>query len=266
MNQHLKRTLSLLLVLILVLSLAAPAFAADGTITCKEGKYNVYMGAGTGNVTMATFDIAFGNKNFTIKSSSVKLSPGTTDAKLVNFRKYSNTTKFENHNNSDGTWFEVANYPRCTYTVGITATKMGTCTLSYKVGTTTYKLKLKLIPYSNPTGSITLTGVKSNKSFASMTKNEPNPYSKSLSLPATTKSAKLKVTAANSKWLIKSVAISDQTSGNSRSASFGNGVSSVTLPWGTLNVKHKYLVSVTYGYDGWTMSTFYHINGAKAPA
>lgn len=265
MKHIFRRVLSLVLALMLVMSLSLPAFAADSTITPLKGTYVVPMASAKGVPCTPTFGIAGGNQDFTIKRSSVKLDPGNTDAKLVAFKKNTNTNYQTDVFNTNGTWQVSTNSAHYQYYVQIQVSVPGTAKLSYKIGNTTYKVTLKFVPYTNRTSTITLTGVNSDKNFASLTKKAIWP-SKNLTLPATVKNAKLKVVAADNEWLIKYVQIEDLNTGVTRQISSRNGMKSVTLSCGTLNVKHNYNIHVQYYSEnyGWNMGGVYYLHGAKA--
>ena len=249
MKHIFRRVLSLVLALMLVMSLSLPAFAADSTITPLKGTYVIPMASAKGVPCTPNFGIAGGN----------------TDAKLVAFKKNTNTNYQTDVFNTNGTWQVSTNSAHYQYYVQIQVSVPGTAKLSYKIGNTTYKVTLKFVPYTNKTSTITLTGVNSDKNFASLTKKAIWP-SKNLTLPATVKNAKLKVVAADNEWLIKYVQIEDLNTGVTRQISSRNGMKSVTLSCGTLNVKHNYNIHVQYYSEnyGWNTGGVYYLHGAKA--
>lgn len=263
MNQSIKRVLSLALVLVMILSFSAPAFAA-GNITYREGKATLYLDVPTGKVSEIGIGIAWGDKNFTINRADVKVKAGTSDLRLVGFRKEYNTRRYDYDPESSNNWGVAENYKYCHYNVKVACTKPGTGTLTYKVGTKTYKINIVVEPYKNHVKTLTITGLNSGRNLASLTKNQVFP-SKNLTLSQTTKSVKAQLTA-NSGWLVTRMEIYDLTANTSRILINNKGASSMTLACGTLNVKHNYQLFVAYrSTDGsFTTNMNYYIHGAKA--
>ena len=70
MKQTMKRLLSFAFILILVMSLAVPAFAADDAVTPREGSMTVQMNAKKNGTVMV--QLASGYKNFTINRADVR--------------------------------------------------------------------------------------------------------------------------------------------------------------------------------------------------
>ena len=256
-----KRVLSLVLMLLLVMSIAVPAFAE---VTPNTGTQIQYLSrkVADGNYSYIWIDLASGYESFTIKRSSVKVADaGTTKATVYSFEK--RTSQYDYKWND--AW-EDGN-PNYSYEAGIRVGAAGTATISYKIGTTTYKTKVKVLNYVNPIKSVTLTGVNSGKSFAAKTKNQSYmDTSKALALNAKTKSAKLAVKPIDG-WKLRYVTLTDVTTGLSREI-YNNktGMTSATINWGTLSVGHNYRISVTCvnTKNDATQSITYYIHGASA--
>ena len=265
MKRSTKRILALAMALILALSIAVPVFAADGTVTPETGTQTTYMTSKNGSGTSVWVSLATGSKKFTIKRSDVKVSAGTAGAKLYAFEKnydeygwlqeydYSGSGKWET-NSSD--------YVSYSYEAGLRVSSAGKATVSYKIGSKSYKTTVKVLNYVNPVKSITLKGVNGSKSFASLTK-EAAYTSKSLKLTADTKSAVLKVSPTKG-WKITRATFEDETDGISRSiySYNGKGMSSVSLSCGNLKASHTYWISVQFrnSSNGATLSVQYRVN------
>ena len=216
MKRMSKRILALAAVLLLVAAMAAPALAA-GDITPVTGTQIVYRSTKSG-VGEVEIELASGTKNFTIKRSDVKVTAGGTGAKLVSFRKnsWSNESLYESDYSASGKWTsDQHGNARCSYSATLRVSAAGTATVSYKIGSKTYKTTIKVLNYVNPVKSITLTGVNGGKTFASLTKSAVYP-SKSLTLKSNPKTSALKITPASG-WKITEVYFNDETSGVSRS-------------------------------------------------
>lgn len=262
MKRNLKRILALALMLVLVMSLSAPAFAADSTISCETGTRTIIMSSTSGST--ATFNInylASSAKSFKLNRADIKIDPGTTGMRLVSLKKFVNSTDTDEDNSG---WTSTKN-ANCHYRIDVRYNNTGTAKITYTINNKNYTLKLKIVPYSNAIKSITFTGVNNDKSFASLTKAGLNP-SKDLTLKATTKSAKLNITPG-AKWKITAVVIMDHNTGLTKEIGSRNGLSSVSLKWGTLNAKHNYTVSVRLidAATGWQYQHIsYYIKGANA--
>ncbi len=263
MNKTMKRVLTLALAMLMLLSLTVTAFADDGEVYPATGTVTVYRTDKSGE-SYVTVTLASGSKNFTIKRSSVTVKPGTTGAALVEFNKHRDIVDGE-YDYGMGQWDKGGWYD-CNYTATLRVSAAGTATVKYKIGTTSYTLKVKVLDYVNPVKTITLTGVNSGKSFAART--NPSTYAtKSLALKKTTKNAVLKVTA-KSGWKINSVGIQDQTTGAVRIFANYSGVSSATLKWGTLNKAHIYSIELELvnTKNGASMTVSYSVIGSAAEA
>ena len=247
MNSTLKRVISLLFILILVASLAAPAFAA-GTIYPRTGTAILYRpntGDAYGNVWVS---IAYGNTGFGIRRSDIQVLPGTSGAQFVGLRRETSSRQFEDDWSMTGNWKIVEDTADCRYSVNLKVNSTGTAFILYKINGTTYILSLNIKEYKNPIKSITLTGVNKGKNFASLTKKQVNP-TKAFKLNKTVKSAKLKVTAADG-WRIRSIELVNTDTGDYKVA--GNmmkGSKSASINWGTLKAGQHYEIHVSVFND-----------------
>ncbi|MCC8045605.1 MAG: hypothetical protein LIP12_08930 [Clostridiales bacterium] len=188
-----------------------------------------------------------------LSSISAKVtSPKSSKTSVASIYSLSNNTnvyKGYEYTYSDGTSRSA--------TISLRLKKAGSATISYKIGSTTYKTKVTVKAYTNPVKKITLTNVNSGKNFSSKTKSNAYVYNNdSLSLSKTTSSAKLTLTAASG-WKISSISVSDSiyTSDSSMSTSqytsfyrsYSSGVSSVKdLNVGKLTKGRSHYLSVTF--------------------
>ena len=264
MNRTFKRILAITCVVVLVMSMSMSAFAA-GTVTPVTGTQTVYIPSSSGG--SVNIGLAYGTKSFTINRSSVKVTAGTTGAKMVGFAKRNNSYSSNYQYNYSGSEWTTESYSDADYSydINLQVSAKGTAKVTYKIGSTSYTTSVKVLAYTNPVKSITLNGVYSSKSFASLTKSSIDP-SKDLTLSTKTTGARLKVTPASG-WKIAYASIHDNSSGMSKSiSSWNKGLSSVSLYWGTLYASHNYSIDIEYinTSNGATMSTYYSVFGKYA--
>lgn len=265
MKNTCKRVLSLVLMLMLVVSLAAPAFAYDN-LNAKSGKVTVYLTSKTDKYCSLQIAQWSGNEtNYTIKKPTV--TAGTSGATLRNFSLSRTTYTYNYYGDSPSTNKSYNGYA----SVSLDVEKAGTAKIKYTVGGVSKTINLTIKNYVNPIKTITLTGANNSQNFASRTKNS-NYMSqyyddfKPVMLNANTKSAKLKVVPADG-WKITNVDLEDVTTGLERSISnYNTPMSSATISWGTLNAKHNYNVyaNLVNTSNGATQYVNYLIHGANA--
>ena len=243
MKKALKRILTFALVLVM-LSMVAPAFA-DDKIQPVTGTQTIYLESKEGT-TNYWFTIAFAEKDFTIKRSSVKVTPGDTGAKLYAFEKHHNTWAREQDYqwSEDGDW-ETSTYgdESYGYQIYLRFSQAGTAKVTYKIGKKSYTLKIVVKAYTNPISSITMTGVNKGKSFASKCKTYM-PYNPELSFPSAVKSSTLKVKAKTG-WKVTYISFDDVTAGKNKSLS-DSGLTTMSLKLGKLDPTHEYCVSIDF--------------------
>lgn len=243
MKKALKRILTFALVLVM-LSMVAPAFA-DDEIQPVTGTQTIYLLSKEGTIEQ-WFTIASANKDFTIKRSSVKVTPGDTGAKLYEFDKYYSTYAHEGDYqwSEDGDW-ETSTYSSESYDyqISLRFSHAGTAKVTYKIGKKSYTLKIVVKAYTNPISSITMTGINKGKSFASKCKTEM-PYYPKLSFPSVVKSSTLKVKAKTG-WKVTYISFDDMTAGKSKSLR-DSGLTTMSLKLGKLDPTHEYCVSIDF--------------------
>ncbi len=264
MSKTMKRVISFAFVLIFVFSLSVPAFAASG-VTPVTGTAYLNLGGPAGKNGYGWLVLAYGNKRFSIDRSTIEVSGA--GARLEGTRIVSNEELEEYLDN--GNWktaFSNSNYE---YVIKLKMKKTGTTNITYYIGSKKYTLSVKIGSYQNPVKTITLTGVKNGKNFASLTSKKGTGTGIELPLKANAKKAVLKVKPASG-WKIRGVSIVDTKSGEQLSRvcrnNGGSLMSSVTLNWGTLKANRNYEVHVDFINTstrvslGWT----YKIQGSKA--
>ena len=245
MKTTVKRILTAAFALVL-LCMAAPTFS-DNKITPVTGTETVFLQSATGE-TIVWLDLASAERDFTVKRSGVKVTPGETGAYMINFCKYYTIdgSDEESDYSKTGEWEPYSEEStRCNYCIGLAIEHPGTAKISYKIGTKTYKRTLIVKAYTNPVSSITLTGVYKGKNFASKCKNKL-PDQPKLSFPSTVSGATLKV-KPKSGWLICNAYLEDETVGRSYSIdSFNDPLSSVSLKVGKLDPTHSIYIDIDF--------------------
>ncbi len=269
MNKTLKRVLTLALALMMLLSLSVAAFADEGEVYPVTGTVTIYLDRNTNQYPGSQslwLALASADKSFTIKRSSVKVTAGTAEAQLYAFEKSFYGYDEQYDWSGEQTWEGESSYRSYDYSIGVHVSKPGTFTVKYKIGTTSYSFKVKVLQYVNPVKTITLTGVNGGSSFAARTKYEYSNSADRLSLPAKKTNTSLKVTAKDG-WKFTNIQFRDTTKGTYRSYSCsGSPVSSFTLKCGTLYANRRYQVSLNLinTKNGATQYLYYYIDGAKA--
>ena len=246
MKQAWKRVLSFAFVLIMVLSLAAPSFAA-GAVQPVTGAVKAMMSEKKGGIVYVT--IAKGESDFTINRSDIKVSKGSSGAKLVYF--YKNNESYESgwtpYQAYDKIWLEDnSNYSDSEYyyQVGLSVTKAGTAKITYKLNGENHTINLKVLNYVNPVKSVKLKGYKGGANFASATASQRYV---ALQQKASIKDAVLTITA-KSGWKLTNLSISDARTGSSQGVSFNGskGVSSLSIDYGKMTKGHHYSISANF--------------------
>ncbi len=115
--------------------------------------------------------------------------------------------------------------------------RVGTTTVTFKVGSKKCTTKVKIKKYTNPAKTIKISGVKSGKNIAS--KFNKTSDSNNFTLPKTTKNAKLKVKAASG-WKLTNAYIQDTTTSKT--------VLSKVYPKGTAKKKSYNLGTLKKGH------------------
>lgn len=142
----------------------------------------------------------------------VKSSIKSSNPKVVRLYSVTNSSS-----KTEKIWKDAYAYSGRTGGIELMLLKKGTATVSFKVGSKTYKTKVKVLGYSNPVSKLTIAG---GKNLASQFKNGANASGK-----VAKKSGKIVVQAAKG-WKIGSVSYS----GNNKSWSHSmSGATKATL-------------------------------------
>ncbi len=242
MNKTLKRVLTLALALIMLLSLAATAFADDGDVYPFSGEVTVYRSLKEGK-SYFTIPLAVGVQNFTLKRSTVKLSANTCGAVPYRFNKSLGKETRTDYDLFFKDWNITTTDTSCVYTFTFTAETAGTCTINYKIGDARFTIKVKVLDYVNPLKSLSFTNFNSGKNYASKFKS--GNHSNDLVFKSNVKSSSLKL-AAKDGWKILSAEILDcNTLNRVTFSSARKGLASVSVRWGTFKITHTYSIKVT---------------------
>ncbi len=252
MNQAMKRIISFAFVLILVVSLAAPAFAA-GKVYTLDGNVTVGAGyVGSDGRMQVTVCIATGTKKFSIDKNKIKLTKGTAGAELAVCMPYQRTWSSKVQY-KDGTRWKASggSGKSCEFSIGFYAKQPGNTKLTYYVGKTKHTATITVTDkYRSPVKTMTLTGVNGGKNFPV----RKDKGSGTLTLNADVKNAKLKIVPAKN-WQLRSMSINDNTTydreylgmplGNSPSMP-GSGLTSGVINWGRLVKGHTYYINAYF--------------------
>lgn len=248
MKQAWKRILSFAFVLILVLSLAAPAFAAS-TIEPRTGAVTVVLPKKSKNNYTVGIRIASSESDFVMNRSDVKVSKGSCNAKLVGFDKISSLGETINssYREYDKGWAEdrIYSYDDYSYEVWVRVTKPGTAKLTYNLNGSTYTINLKALKYSNPVKSLTIKGYKGGANLASKTASQSYV---TLKQGAAIKDAELTV-KAKSGWKVRSLSITDFKTNAMQNVQYGSnakGVTSLTIDYGNMPKGHYYSINASF--------------------
>ena len=260
MKQNLKRFLSLALMLILVFSLAVPALADDGAITCNEGTYyETFIMTAKKNGTISV-PLAYSyDKPFTINFKEVTVK-GTAGAKLVELRK--NDRRSGNASEycwgDPPTWESYEGVSDSTnYSAVLMAKKTGTAIITYKVNGVAHTLTVNIKSWVNPIKSIKMTGVKGGKNLVKKSANTAD-----FRLNSDVKKATLKIVPASG-WDINYLRVFDSTTGTYQEISnMFMGMKSASLNWGKLERSHSYSIYASFYNEKLSVSEqiYYYIN------
>lgn len=189
---------------------AAPVTAnAQVTAPTKQTLYK------TSDYSSSSINISCTKKSETIKKSSVKTSNPKV-AKLRSLSRNVENRKYEtDYFNKDWKGYtDKSDY--YSYSIGLDLLKVGNATISFKVGSKTYKTQVSVKKYVNPLKSLTITGINGGKNLAS--KFKKTSYAKSAKLKKDLKNVTVKAVPAKG-WKINSIYVYDNTDSESYSHS-----------------------------------------------
>ncbi|MCM1569971.1 MAG: hypothetical protein NC081_11075 [Roseburia sp.] len=133
--------------------------------------------------------------------------------------------------------------------------KAGTTKISFKIGSKSYSTSLKVMKYTNPAKSITITGVNSNKDISSKTKSKNNGTVK-----VSKKASNAKIAlSAKSGWKITNIEFRNYAQNIQYSQSYNaTGVSKATMYVGNLAKGTAGQLSVRYQDKNGAPITLYY--------
>lgn len=197
-----KRITSLGIALILAMTLFSAA-AVEAAISAPKS-ITVYQ-SDKSTQSSITFSVSGLSAKQSIAKSSIKSSNKTVAAPSY-LDHYTNNYKTEYFNGQKAYSGSYKNAD-----LSFTSKKTGTSTISYKIGSKTYKTKVIVKKYVNPLKSINLFGIKNGKTtnLAGLLKSANNA---SVKLNATKKKQTIKAAAASG-WKIRSLSLYDYKTG-----------------------------------------------------
>lgn len=257
MKNIMKKFMGVILSLTLALTVI-PAAAAEAAPSVPASQ-TVYKTSATQSSTYGYIYIQNLSKSSKITKSSVKSSnTKVLKPSMLTHSNYGNSSTHAYFNGQKDSKYSYNNYSA---EIGLQLLKKGTSTVSFKIGSKTYKTKVTVQNYTNPIKSITITGIKSGSStnLVNLTKKSSNA---SLKLTKTNKNVQLKV-AAKSGWKINNIYFYDNTNMSSYYFnSYSKPVSSATLRVGTMTAKKPYRINITFvnTKNAGTITVSYDIN------
>ncbi|MDO5781574.1 MAG: hypothetical protein Q4P27_03870 [Eubacteriales bacterium] len=212
-----------------------------------------YMDSKTNHFGYGSIYVSNVPNKSSISKSSVKIKSGGSVVSLSNLSK----TVWTNRSESFYKGAKPYTYTDHTYNISFNTKKTGNATISFKVGSQTCTTKIKVLPYSNPLKSLTVTGVKGNLASKFKTSNSAS----DIRVNKAQKNAFIKCTAANG-WKITSLNYSNRKTNVQRNIYCNSkGVSSVSLHAGDLAAKQTgYInISLTNTKTGGTQSCYVNL-------
>ena len=210
----------LLATVLLVTMFSSTAFAA---ISIPKSQ-TFYLRSKSGTTSYSGFvgiSVDGMTKKQKITKSSVKSSNTSVIAPTSMYRNASDSS-YQSFENSGYDYSRSSAYSY----IDLVAKKPGTATVSFKIGSKTYKTKVTVKNYVNPAATIKIPGVNSGKNIASKFNSQNYASGKQAT---TVKSPKISIKAASG-WKLTNVSISDIKSNQSLSYWSTKGVSSASIP------------------------------------
>ena len=243
MKHSLKRVISFAFVLILVMCLATPAFAAEkvfyqqGAVTVGMNYYYSNDEYSFGSVRLV---LAEGDRKISFDKKSISVDPGTSGAEIGSFSYERYNTVSSTQILNKGKWKTTpgSNY-EYSYVLDLDVDREGTATVRYSVDGKEYTVYLTIIKYINPLKSVTITGVKNGKNIVDPNSNDYVAVSQSAK---TVKKARLKI-VTNTDWVLRNVSMADQNTGLYRyvaAPQYSSSLKTATIKWGKLLKSHDY--------------------------
>lgn len=173
---------------VMLISAMFPAISSEAAAISAPSKITFYLDGSKNQTGYITIDTGDWLKSTLFSESSIKIK----NKKIATL----NSTYGSSTLDEDGaTWYNG-------YVIELKLKKPGTTTVSYKIGSKTYKTKITVAKYINPLKSVKITKVKSGKNIAN--KLIKSSTASAIKLSKTIKNSKLTL-QAKSGWKIASV-------------------------------------------------------------
>lgn len=213
------------------------ANAATNTITYPKSQV-VYMSSKTSDYNYGSISINNIPSKQSISKANINVVSGKSVISLSSFT--SSTWKDSTASFIKGV--KPYTYSDHYYRIGFNIKKTGTAKISFKVGTKTYTSTIKVLPYTNPIKSLTVSGVSGNVAG----KLKTTSYASGIRVNKAQSNAWIKCTAANG-WKITYMSFNNRKNNTQRSISTNNstGTSSFSLHAGNLAAKQSGSIYLT---------------------
>ena len=135
----------------------------------------------------------------------------------------------------------VYNWNEGSASIKIKVLKKGKTTVSFKIGSKTYKTKVYCMKWTMPIKSLKITGINKNKNIVNKLQSSWSTASSAYLDNAYVSSARIKTTP-NSGWKVTEISVTNDTTGYGRSLSRSAGIKSYV--YGKLIKKNNYRINI----------------------
>lgn len=237
MKTFLKKISCIILATVMILGTVPMSVSAASGITYDKNVTSYCSGK---NDISSSVSIYVGNipASQTIKKSSVKIVSGKNVVSLSSLYRSRNdywTDYIKKGQKSKKT-------TSTSYSIGLNIKKTGTAKVAFKVGNKTYTSTVRILPYTNPIASFTLTGVKnaSSSNLAGKFKNNANA---NIKVNKAQKNAMITCKAVSG-WKITRIDFANKNTNIARNIYKENGVSSISFYAGNLAAGQKGYIDI----------------------
>ena len=228
--KKMKKNISVVL-MALVLTLTMIPTVVQAAVAPKT--YTMYCSAAGDPDTYASINVTGLSSKEKVVKSSVKVS----NSKMLVLDAISHSSNLSRRETFDGQTPET--YSRYSAELTFQVKKAGTCKVSYKIGTKSYSTTVKVLNYTNPISSMTISGISSNLAGKFKKSNMA-----SAKLASNKSTARITVKAASG-WKINNIILSDESYTSDRSVStYVKPASALTLYTDALKKSERYHVNV----------------------
>ena len=210
MKKIAKKVLAFVFVLLLVVTTVTPAFA-DGTYHAITGTTTVYRTSTSNGYQYSYLILAYSEDSASqyMSLSNVSISNNTCGASLAALN-WDATVNVDRYYWSDGST-DNDGYIFNAYYAVIRFQTSGSCTINYKVGSSSYTRTLRVLSYTNPIKSLTIKDIYGNKDLAPLTKTSAA-ASSTISVSKTVTNKPINATPVSG-WKFSSIECRDLTTG-----------------------------------------------------